>query len=528
MRLQTKLVLLITSLVLLVIAVFGIYFESLLVHNLKEQIGTRALQIAETAASMPGIVDAYSKDEPTRILQPIAEKIRMETGALYVVFADSEGIRYTHPDPTRIGFLTSTSNSEVFKGRSIITESMGTLGPTLRAKTPLFDQDKNIIGLVSVGFSVEAINQIIANYHQKIINLAIIVLVIGILGAMYISNNVKKAILGLEPKEIANLYQEKKAVLESIKEGVLAVNSEGRITNINHQALKMFQWGEEKDVKGKYISEFLPDISSSEFVHSCQIELDQEILIHDEIFLINRLPIYNSQGKTNGAVASFRYKSELYRVRQELTQVKQYAQALRSQTHEFSNKLHMISGLIQLESYQEAVELIMKESDLHQDLLHFVMQRIPDLMVGGLLIGKFNRASELRINLNIDKESSFRDIPAELDRDCITTIIGNLIDNAMDAVLKPEAREKIINMSFSDYGKDLIIEVEDFGQGIKQENLSKIFEKGFSTKSKKNHGIGLYLVKRSLEKLNGYITYSANKSGGSIFTVVIPKKVNPE
>ncbi|MDQ0199284.1 ATP-binding protein [Neobacillus ginsengisoli] len=524
MRLQTKLALLILSLLLSIILVFSFYFQSLISKSLTNQLGGRVLAIAETVASIPEIRQAFSTNDPSKIIQPIAEKIRIETGAEFVVVGNEEKVRYSHPVPDRIGeFMVGKDNDEALRGKRVISQEKGTLGPSLRGIVPVYNQNGQVIGVVAVGFSLQDIENITMNYRNKIIFIAVGVILVGIIGALLIARGMKRSILGLEPNEITHLYQENKAVLESIKEGIVAVNLDGTITMVNQQAINMLHLSNEQNVLGSNILEQSPYSPFLEIIQKGEAVFDREFLLNDEFFIANYMPIRSEKGNITGWVSSFRSKSELYRLTQELSQVRQYSEALRAQTHEYSNKLYMISGLIQLESYQEAIEFIASEFDIHQNLLNFIKQEIPDIMIGGLLIGKFNQASELKIHFEIDRESSFKDIPVTIERDSLTTIIGNLIDNAMEAVMKPTAKAKNIKIFFSDYEKDLIIEVEDLGIGILPEHQDRIFERGFSTKTMESHGIGLFLVQKIIKKLNGYISYSPNPEGGSIFTVIIPK-----
>jgi two-component system CitB family sensor kinase len=524
MRLQTKLALLILSLLLSIILIFSFYFHSLISKSLTNQLGDRVLSIAETVAYIPEVRQAFATKDPAEIIQPIAEKIRKQTGAEFVVIGNTEKVRYSHPVPDRIGEnMVGKDNDEALKGKEVISQEKGTLGPSLRGIVPIYDLNGKILGIVAVGFSLQDIENITMNYRNKIIFISLGVIFVGIIGALLIARGVKRSILGLEPKEITHLYQENKAVLESIKEGVVAVNLDGTISMVNQQAINMLQWSNEKDVLGANIIDLSPYSPLLDIIQKGEEVFDEEFWLNDEFFIANYLPIKNKKGNITGWVSSFRSKSELYRLTQELSQVKQYSEALRAQTHEYSNKLYMVSGLIQLQSYQEAIEFIAQEFDIHQNLLNFIKQEIPDVMIGGLLIGKFNQANELKIHFDIDQESSFKDIPLTIKRDSLTTIIGNLIDNAMEAVMKPGANAKKVKIFFSDYGKDLMIEVEDSGIGILPEHQDRIFEMGFSTKKVKNHGIGLFLVQKIIQKLNGYISYSPNPEGGSIFTVIIPK-----
>ncbi len=531
MKLQYKLMLLICSLLFIVILVIGFISQIMQANTLKEQIGLRALNVAETVAAIPEIREAFRQPEPSRIIQPIAERVRIKTGAQFVVVGNREGVRYSHPIPDRIGKgMVGGDNQPVLAGHSIISEADGSLGRSLRGKAPILDDQGKVIGIVSVGFLIEDIEQEAIPSRQKIILIGAVTLLVGIIGAMLIAYSVKRSIFGLEPKEISRLYQEKEAILESIREGILAINTQGIITMANQTALKIIGCSEEADITGKSILDIIPNSRLLEVTRSGKAEYDQEMVIGDNVVVVNRLPILDHKSRIIGAVSSFRNKSELYRLTEEVTQVRKYAEALRAQTHEFSNKLYMISGLIQLESYQEAVEIITQESNVQQNLIQFIMKEIPDPMIGGLLIGKFNRANELKVSLTIDRESTFRDIPKHLDRNSLVTIIGNLLDNAMDAVLESDSSEKQVTAFFTDLGDDLIIEIEDNGIGIRDEDADKIFELGYSTKGQHDRGYGLALVKQAVTQLQGYVTFSRSSTGmgGTLFTAVIPKHVEKE
>ncbi|UKS30800.1 sensor histidine kinase [Paenibacillus sp. HWE-109] len=525
MRLQTKLILIICSLLVFLVFSLGGIFYYLMKTALEEQIGTRALKVAETVASMPEIQHAFSLQDPSSIIQPIAEAVREKIDAEYIVVGNREGIRYSHPVLDRIGKeMVGGDNAPVLAGKSIISKAIGSLGPSLRGKAPVFGDQSQVIGIVSVGFLTEDIELVTDKYQTRIELISLLVLVVGLLGSVLIARNVRRSIHGLEPKEIGALYTEKKAILESIREGIIAVNQEGVITMANRYALQLLELPVTAKITGRHIEDVIPNTRLVEVVRTGQAEFDHEMLIGDHEVIVNRVPIIERKSSVTGAVSSFRSKSELYRLAEELSQVKRFAEALRAQTHEFSNKLYVISGLIQLESYQEAVELITREADVHQNWVQFIMREIPDPMIGGLLIGKFNHAQELKLTFEIDHESSFRDIPASMERNLLITIIGNLIDNAMEAVLaKGNHDDRYVKLFLTDLGDDLIIECEDRGIGISEETGGNVFVKGFSTKAGEHRGIGLALVQHAVGKLNGYITFHKNPEGGTIFTVAIPK-----
>jgi len=370
------------------------------------------------------------------MIQPYAEKVRQRTGAEFVVVGNTEGIRYSHPIPERIGKkMVGGDNDAVLSGKAVVSEAVGSLGPSIRGKAPIFDDNGNVIGIVSVGFLIEDVQALTWPYQLKVLMTGIIALTLGVIGSIVIARGVKKAIHGLEPKQIGLLYQEKQAILEAIREGIVAINADGMITIANPTAVSILNVPE-KDMVGKHILDIVPNSRLLEIIKTGKVEYDDEMLVGEQIVITNRIPIVDKSGAVIGAVSTFRNKSELYHLTRELAQVKSYAEALRAQTHEFSNKLYLISGLIQLEQYDEALELITKESNIQQNLIRFIMAEIPDPIIGGLLIGKFNRANELKINFDIHRESSFKDVPEKMNRDHLVTIIGNIIDNAMESVLQ--------------------------------------------------------------------------------------------
>lgn len=526
MKLHTKLILLIGTLIIFLILILGSLFSFMLQDTVEEQIGQRALRVAQTVAQIPEIRKAFSEPEPWKIIQPIVEEVRENIEAEFIVVGNREGIRYSHPIPERIGKeMVGGDNGPVLEGKSIVSEAVGSLGPSLRGKTPIFDDAGNVIGIVSVGFMIDDIDNIGDKYTRRIFIVVGLMILIGVIGSILIARSVKKAIFGLEPKEIGSLYQEKQAILESIREGIIAVNQDGIITLANQTTKKILGLNEAAgDLVGRPITDIIKNSRLLDVMKTGISEFDQEMYIGNNEVVVNRIPIFDYRGVVIGAVSSFRNKSELYRLSQELSQVKQYAEVLRSQTHEFSNKLYLISGLLQLESYQEAIDLITKESDVHQNLLYFIMKEIPDPLIGGLLIGKFNRATELKVELEVDRESSFRDIPEDLDRSQLITIFGNLIDNAMEAVLEAKSVDRKVKVFLTDIGDDIILEVEDHGTGIAEEIGDHIFEVGYSTKGTSNRGYGLHLVKKAVEKLHGFISFTTELNKGTVFTVVLPKR----
>ncbi len=521
--LKLKLIIVICFLLSALVLIIGISINRMVADILEDQIGKRALSVARSVSLIPEIRAAFDEDNPSEIIQPLVEPMRVATGAEFIVIGNTETVRYSHPVSERIGktMVGDDNDPALEDGIFYTSRAVGTLGPSLRGKGPIFSDDGEIIGIVSVGFLIDDIETIIGRYEQEIWFLVLLFIGIGTLGATLIGSHFKKMILGLEPEEITHLFIQKEAILQSIHEGVIAINQDGNITMINNSAQKILG-GDTEQYINKPIKEVLPNTKMIEVLESGQSQFDQETTIGQKFIIANRMPImFNDQ--VIGVVASFRDKTEIDRLTEELHRIKIYTEALRAQTHEFSNKLYTISGLLQLGQFDEAVKLINKEQKVQQEWIRYIIREIKDPMISAILLGKFNRASELGVKITIDQESSLSYIGTDEERETLITVIGNIIENSIEASLENNDHKPEVNISIVDLGNDIIIDVSDSGNGIPVDDTDKIFENGFSTKAANHRGIGLFLAKQALNNLNGAITVEKGELGGACFTIYIPK-----
>ncbi|WP_244895409.1 ATP-binding protein [Evansella clarkii] len=520
--LVTKMIVLICALIILMLLVLGIYSNGKYSETVSEQIGIRALSVAQSVSEIPEIRDAFFTENPSEIIQPIAESIRVKTGSEFIVVGNTEGVRYSHPLEERIGetMVGDDNDRALLEGESYISEADGSLGPSIRGKVPVFSEEGTVIGVVSVGFLLDDIEMTIGTYVSELWYWILFSILIGIIGAVLISLHVKKSILGLEPDEIGQLFEEREAIFQSIHEGIIAVDKNGRITMCNQNAQELLHT-EENNVKGKYLRDLVTNTKIMEVLETGEGQYNQELWVNDERFIVNRVPIYYDN-KLIGAVSSLRNRTEIERLAEELSKVKQYSEALRVQTHEFSNKLNTISGLLQLERTKEAVEFINKESKKQQEWIHFLINSVKDSYVSAVLLGKLNRAHELGIKMTIHPDSELLAPLTERQREGLVTVLGNLLENAYDAVRESE-NDQQISIFFTDIGQEILFEIEDSGPGITDEDADRIFQKGFTTKKGSHRGFGLSLVQQVLQELNGSLTLETSESGGSCFIVTVPK-----
>lgn len=520
-----RIMIVIALLIMTTLLILGLFLNHQYARSIEEQMGLRALSVAQSVSLIPSVILAFDHENPETVIQPIAEQIRKETGAEFIVVGNAEGIRYSHPLQNRLGekMVGGDNDRALVEGQSYVSKAVGSLGPSIRGKVPIYGADGQIIGLVSVGFLSEELENVIE--QQVFVLWAIVVLLIGIgfLGAFLISHQLKKEIHGLEPEEIGRLFEEKEATLQSIHEGVIAVNREGNITMFNQTAKKfMIQDRLQEPLIGKHVTELVTHTRLPEVLRTGKEQLNQELWVGDDLFIVNRVPIFLNK-KIVGAVSTFRSRTEILNLSEELSKVKKYTDALRAQTHEFSNKLNTISGLLQLHQVNDAIDYIQKENVFHQQSIHFLIDRIDDPFISAVLLGKLNQAHESGIEMEIEESSSLTTTLTEKQRESFITIIGNLLENAFEALLDTKQKSPHVFVSFTDYGHDLIFEIEDNGLGIPAGCEEAIFEQGYSTKKGKHRGFGLALVKNAVNHMGGSIVIEQGSNGGTCFVVIAPK-----
>jgi len=523
MKLQTKLTILIITVVFVSISIIISFVASWMTGNIESKVRTNIMNVAEMVAHSRDIVDELKiKDANKKIGPYVNMQLKNLEQIEYIIVADIEGIRYSHPNPEMIGkkFVGGDEYRVVQKGETYISEATGTLGKSLRAFAPIYDtENKREIGFVSVGTLTHSIEKAKHTAILYIILIAIGGLTAGIIGALILANNIKNTLLGLEPEEITKLYNEKIGILDAIHEGLVAIDNRGRITLINDSALNILHFEDKVDkdhIIGQNIEEVIPNTRMINVLETGESEFEKEQRINDTIIMTNRIPIMN-RGKAVGAIASFRDKTEVTRMAEELTGVKKMAWSLRAQNHEFMNKLHTISGLIQLEEYDEALEFISDIAKSRSNISNILTERIKEPSLSAILLSKYNKAEESRVKLMIDKDSKLTRLPEHMTAEDIVSIVGNLIENSLDEADSDGSGEIYIKIMQDD--EWVKIKVRDNGPGIKEEHRDKIYELGFTTKEGQR-GHGMYIVKKIIEEANGRIELKADN--GVSWDITIP------
>ncbi|WP_426453044.1 ATP-binding protein [Paenibacillus sp. S-38] len=524
LRLLTQIVLLISAVVFTSMLLAGTLFTVMLERVVAGYIGQNALNVARMTAMNERVVEAFDTPDPSSVIQPIAERIRRETGASYVVVGSREGIRYSHTNPELIGSgMQGGDNAPVLAGESIISEAVGSMGPSLRGKTPVFNARGEVIGIVSAGFLSGNIRSVVEGYTHIIAGLSALLLAAGIIGAYLIARRVKKLIFGLEPGEIAFLFKEKEATIEAIRDAIVAVNRQGIIVTMNRRARELLQM-HHLEVGGRLTHRPLLE-AAREVAESKRGYSDHRVFLDSEVYALHAEPILSGD-RAEGTVFTFHTESEIERLTDEFSKIRAFSDNMRAQTHEYLNTLNTISGLLTLGHTDKAAELISGEVRERQDVIAFLVSSVRDPLVAACLLGKSNRARELKVLLDIDPDSHLSSLPEGLDSQALVTVLGNLLDNAMEAARGPSIGDPRVRLSFTDLGHDIIFDIEDTGPGIPPEREKDVFISGYSTKPGGNRGLGLAIVKHALQTVHGSIFLGRSELGGARFTVTVPKS-NP-
>lgn len=526
LSLQAIIITFVCSVVALSLAITDLIISNSITSSVEGTQKEKALDVARMMAITPHVMEILEGKADEKEVQVFANQIKEQTNVNFVVVMDMNGNRLSHPESSEVGkHFSGGDEGPVLKGEEYVSISKGTLGKSMRAFTPIKNAQGEQIGAVAVGISLKSVTEAVRKGQMGIAIGTLIGILIGVIGAVVLARYFKKILLGLEPFAIAKLLEERSSMLQSVREGIIAIDQEGKITLVNKAASKLFQKaGLDENAIGKNIEGYLPDTRLTRIIQSGEMDLDQEQNLHGVTILTNRLPVV-VENQVVGAVATFRDKTEVQQLAEQLTGVRNYADALRAQTHEFMNKLHVILGLVRMEQYDTLANYISETVNDRETEIGFVTKKVQDSVLAGFLIGKLSFARESGVSLSFDCENKLpKPANPEITHELIT-IIGNLLDNAIEAMV--DSINKKVHLKL-DYAEDILtIEVKDTGMGMSDSLQNKMLDKGFSTKGNKR-GFGLYLLTQAIERLEGDLIISSKPGKGTTFAVYIPYKAEDE
>ncbi|HCD1698416.1 ATP-binding protein [Klebsiella pneumoniae] len=519
---QNRIFLLILFTSTIVMLAMSWYLTDITEERLHYQVGQRALIQAMQISAMPELVEAVQKRDLARI-KALIDPMRSFSDATYITVGDASGQRLYHVNPDEIGKSMEGGDSDeaLINAKSYVSVRKGSLGSSLRGKSPIQDATGKVIGIVSVGYTIEQLeNWLSLQISSLLIPMAIMLLLL-LFCARRFSLHIKKQMLNMEPQQLSQLLIQQSVLFESVFEGLIAIDSDYKITAINQTARRLLNLSQpEPTLIGKRISSV---ISQEVFFYDApQTNKKDEIVTFNQIKVIASRMAVILNNEPQGWVISFRSKDDINTLSLQLSQVQQYADNLRAVQHEHRNLISTIAGLLFLKRYNQALELIQQQSESHQKVIDFIARNFQDNHLAGLLIGKYYRAKELGLELIFDPACFVDRLPTALSHNEWISIVGNLLDNAYNASLRQPQGSKQIECLINSDGQEVIIEIADQGCGIDEALRDRIFERGVTSSASKDHGIGLWLVRSYVEQAGGSIVVENNIPFGTIFTLYIP------
>lgn len=528
-KISTTQIILIISLSL-ILAVVGIIIN---IRFQRERIDKNLQNIAETIATSPILKDNNFQNgtaNEQESLMDYLDSLKKSISDVDVIsIVNSNNTRFYHTNHTLIGTIYDGETPNFSSNKTFyIVNTNGPSGAQRRAYSALYGSDGQYLGFIMVIILTEHVN---ASFTPILIIYSIItfiVIFVEILISSYLSKNIKKRLLGYEPDTISAMYLVRDNILESLEEGIIAIDKNGKVLFVNSSAITILD--KEKTLTvNNLIGENITQISNGMLISQALKGEEKELNIHEQNsngidVLIDRIPIKND-GETVGTIGILHNRAEYTKLMEDLSGTRYLVDSMRANNHDFTNKLHVILGLIQMEMYEQATSYIENITIVQRATISKIMNTINEPALAALLIGKTARASELNVKFTLRESSYYSNADMVLPTEVLITVIGNLIENAFESMNEKEnAVDTQKELVFGIYSKPnaVLITVDDTGLGISPENIKRIFENGYSTKGK-NRGTGLYQVKTMVDNLGGQITVESQENVGTSFSVSFSK-----
>ncbi|TXS21230.1 sensor histidine kinase [Streptomyces sp. ms191] len=513
---------------------------------------------ATAVAESPAVLEAARSGHPTALLQPYAESLRHHSGVTFVVIMAPDGTRWTHPEPDQIGRTYLGHIEPALRGRTFSETHLGVLGPSVRTVAPVLDQGR-VVALVSAGITIEKISEQVREQVTALLGMAGAALALGGVGTYVINARLRRHTHGMNAGELSRMHDYHEAALHAVREGLVMLDGRRRIALINDGARELL--GLDADVVGRSAADLGLPASLTGALLASEPRVDELHLTADRVLVVSTGPVVG--GERRGTVVTLRDRTELQALSGELTSERGFTQALRSQAHEAANRLHTVVSLIELGRVDEAVDFATAELELAQALTDRVVDAVGEPVLAALLLGKAAQANERGVELVLTEDSRIDDglLPPAIPSRDLVTILGNLIDNAVEAAgeaafgpARPEAGNAEAEEAADAEAEDgpgsaagpgftggpgprvtvtaragdgvLLIRVADTGPGIADEARETVFDRGWSTHGP-GRGLGLALVRQATARAGGTVTLAGSPDGGAEFTVRLPLDRRP-
>ncbi|WP_110666800.1 ATP-binding protein [Salinicola halophilus] len=518
LRLSAQIFLLVASMIVLTLGTAFLLFDYQLAESVERAQAERVQGLASVIATRGDVREALAARpivrDPNSPLRRDIETLRESLGIDFITVLDRDHLRLTHPDPDEVGrHFRGGDEGPALAGETYVSRAPGTLGVSIRGFAPVRTTNGAVLGAVSTGVTLNRVGLVLAEKRQGGLLGVILLMLVGALGAGWLSRYIKRVLLGFEPHQISQWVQERQALMASLHEGVLAVNADGELTLINPAA---------RELLGVEAERAIPPETLETLFAGDPLALDRRLTLNGRALIVNRMAIRDVASEGGGSVVTLRDRSEVNRLAEELTGVSRYAQALRASTHEFKNRLHVILGLVQLRDLGRLERYLRELDDTLIAPAAARVAKVRDPVLAGFLLAKGSEARERRITLEIELETTLPAAEEEEVCHLLVTIIGNLVENAFEALAERETRCVTLTLGL-DAGA-LSLHVADSGAGMSPEQCGRALEQGSSTKGE-GRGFGLAMVKNHVESRGGTLALYSAPGRGTLVEVTLPYAV---
>ena len=532
-RIQRKIsatqIILVVSLTI-ILAIIGIVTN---IKFEKDKTDRNLQNISETIATSPSFMEndiqngtAQDQVNLMRYLDSLKKSL-YDVDVISIVNKNNQ--RFYHTNHSLIGTQYDGEQpdfSPVEKNFYIVNTN-GPSGAQRRAYSALYSETGEYLGFIMVIILTEHVNENITQIITTYAILAVVAIVIELFITSRISKSIKNSLLGYEPDTISAMYLVRDNILESLKEGIIAVDKDGTILFTNNSAVKML---DKSSTATEFIGKNIEQIKNGNVIKTVLNGSEKEFGIQGQRMdgtdvIIDRIPIRHEEDPID-TICILHDRAEYTKLMEDLAGTRYLVDSMRANNHDFTNKLHVILGLIQMEMYDQATSYIENITMVQRASISKIMNCISEPALAALLIGKTARAAELNVKFTLRDGSHFSNTDMHIPTEVLITVIGNLIENAFESMNAKEPNpsnpnELIIGLFSKE--DSILITVDDTGLGISEENKQRIFENGFSTKGE-NRGTGLYQVKTMVENLGGLITVDSQENVGTSFFVYFSKE----
>lgn len=509
--------------VILSLLVCAVLSVSYCVKLSQTQLETELRTVAYILSNNDIVIDALEKNQPTeKLSEHISLVLNGDNDIDVITVADMTGKRVYHIDSARIGeYFVGGDEKRVYNGEHYSSRAVGTKGYQLRYFYPVFNISGRQIGFVMTSTLMSNVDLLIKTITRYYIGISVIIFLLSASLSVILAEQIKTSLLGYEPKQIAQMLVEREEIFDSLEEGLIAVNIRNEIVLTNKPALEMLGIrGDE--AKGVRIDKLLPQIKLSDTLHRGKAMNNRNLTIGNRDILYDKLPLLSGKDVI-GAVVVLRNRTDVRELAQQLTGVSHFVDALRANNHEFMNKLHVILGLLQIGEIEEAENYITAFAEQQGTVINNIVEHIENRTVAALLLGKISRGREFNIDIKLLPNSHLPRHSKFLSTDSLVTILGNLIENAIDAINEKgrtdNSTEEITILIYEDKSS-ILITVDDSGIGMSGDIIRKVTTEQFSTKGE-NRGSGLSLIRNIVEDSKGELTIESDQNEGTSIAIVI-------